>query len=477
MWRMRRRQRRLGQLTAHGQRLADAFWPGPLTLVLASGSRVARSPIWPRPGSTRSPCAFRRTRSRRRCCGGRRAGRRAERQPLGACQPDHGGARGGRPRRPRCHDPRRRADAGRPGIDGGRCRPAMCPSCCGSAACRARPSPRVLGRPIEVATGDADKPASPGMLARHYAPATRCASTRATCATARRCWRSARACRDMPGRMINLSASGDLAEAAANLFAALRTLDAAGATAIAVMPIPEQGLGEAINDRLRRAANPAMTSHAKPTRLTPELLDRLRAIVGPSHALTDPDQQLPYLRELRDMYEGRASVVLRPGSTEEVSKILALAHEHGIPVVPQAGNTGLVGGQIPMHGEIAALGRPAEARARRRRGGLHHDGGGRPDAGRGAGRRRRRPTGCFPLSLPSEGSCQHRRQPRHQRRRRRRAGLRQHAPAGARPRGGAGRRAHLERPQGAQEGQHRLRPAATCSSARKARSASSRPPC
>ena len=49
---------------------------------------------------------------------------------------------------------------------------------------------------------------------------------------------------------------GDLQEAAANLFAALRALDAAGATAIAVMPIPEDGLGEAINDRLRRAAAP-----------------------------------------------------------------------------------------------------------------------------------------------------------------------------------------------------------------------------
>ena len=56
------------------------------------------------------------------------------------------------------------------------------------------------------------------------------------------------------GPVINLSASGDLTEAAANLFAALRTLDAAGATAIAAMPIPDEGLGEAINDRLRRAA-------------------------------------------------------------------------------------------------------------------------------------------------------------------------------------------------------------------------------
>jgi L-threonylcarbamoyladenylate synthase len=56
------------------------------------------------------------------------------------------------------------------------------------------------------------------------------------------------------GPVVNLSTSGDLTEAAANLFAALRTLDAAGVTAIAAMPIPEEGLGEAINDRLRRAA-------------------------------------------------------------------------------------------------------------------------------------------------------------------------------------------------------------------------------
>ena len=57
-------------------------------------------------------------------------------------------------------------------------------------------------------------------------------------------------------RMLNLSARGDLIEAAANLFSHLRTLDAAGAAAIAVMPVPHEGLGEAINDRLRRAAAP-----------------------------------------------------------------------------------------------------------------------------------------------------------------------------------------------------------------------------
>jgi L-threonylcarbamoyladenylate synthase len=56
--------------------------------------------------------------------------------------------------------------------------------------------------------------------------------------------------------VLNLSLRGDLVEAASNLFSHLRALDAAGATAIAVMPIPTEGLGEAINDRLRRAAAP-----------------------------------------------------------------------------------------------------------------------------------------------------------------------------------------------------------------------------
>jgi L-threonylcarbamoyladenylate synthase len=56
--------------------------------------------------------------------------------------------------------------------------------------------------------------------------------------------------------MLNLSLRGDLVEAAANLFSHLRALDATGAPSIAVMRIPDHGLGEAINDRLRRAAAP-----------------------------------------------------------------------------------------------------------------------------------------------------------------------------------------------------------------------------
>ena len=59
---------------------------------------------------------------------------------------------------------------------------------------------------------------------------------------------------DAAAAVMNLSARGDLAEAAANLFGYLRALDTKGAHTIAVMPIPHDGLGEAINDRLRRAA-------------------------------------------------------------------------------------------------------------------------------------------------------------------------------------------------------------------------------
>ena len=113
---------------------------------------------------------------------------------------------------------------------------------------------RVLGRPLTVARGDPSKPASPGMLERHYAPA---AKLRLDASQARNGEALLAFGSSVPrhaGPIINLSTSGDLAEAAANLFSALRTLDASGAGSIAVMPIPNEGLGEAINDRLRRAA-------------------------------------------------------------------------------------------------------------------------------------------------------------------------------------------------------------------------------
>jgi L-threonylcarbamoyladenylate synthase len=114
---------------------------------------------------------------------------------------------------------------------------------------------RVLARPVAVAIGtETHRPTSPGMLARHYAPA---APLRLNAHEARgeeALLAFGAAALPHTGPCFNLSPSGDLSEAAANLFAALRELDASGAKAIAVMPIPERGLGEAINDRLRRAA-------------------------------------------------------------------------------------------------------------------------------------------------------------------------------------------------------------------------------
>src|SRR6266852_7556309 len=86
--------------------------------------------------------------------------------------------------------------------------------------------------------------------------------------------------------------------------------------------------------------------------LGPDLLARFAAIVGEKYAITDPQAQAPYLIEMRDMFHGRTPMVLRPGSVAEVARILALAHETATAVVPQGGNTGLVGGQIPHDGEI-----------------------------------------------------------------------------------------------------------------------------
>ncbi len=77
------------------------------------------------------------------------------------------------------------------------------------------------------------------------------------------------------------------------------------------------------------------------------LLPKLAAIVGAKHVITDPDVMAPHLSEWRKLYTGKAQAVVRPGSTEEVSAIMRLAHQTGTPVVPQSGNTGGVGGQIP----------------------------------------------------------------------------------------------------------------------------------
>ncbi|MFB9950382.1 FAD-binding oxidoreductase [Rhizobium puerariae] len=82
----------------------------------------------------------------------------------------------------------------------------------------------------------------------------------------------------------------------------------------------------------------------------PELLGRFAAIVGENHVLIDPKDLAPHLIEGRGLYQGSSPMLLKPGSTREVSAILKLASETGTPVVPQTGNTGLVGGQTPRTG-------------------------------------------------------------------------------------------------------------------------------
>jgi FAD/FMN-containing dehydrogenase len=83
-----------------------------------------------------------------------------------------------------------------------------------------------------------------------------------------------------------------------------------------------------------------------------DLISKFSAIVGEKYALTDPGLQAAYLHEMRDRWVGTTPLVLRPDSTEQVAAILKLANETHTPIVPQGGNTGLVGGQIPHHHEI-----------------------------------------------------------------------------------------------------------------------------
>jgi len=116
---------------------------------------------------------------------------------------------------------------------------------------------RALVQPPEGADSDNGQPLAPGMLASHYAPRTKVRLNAVALEPGEALLAfglGAISGIDAASTVMNLSERGDLAEAAANLFGYLRTLDTKGAHTIAVMPIPHDGLGEAINDRLRRAA-------------------------------------------------------------------------------------------------------------------------------------------------------------------------------------------------------------------------------
>jgi FAD/FMN-containing dehydrogenase len=87
-------------------------------------------------------------------------------------------------------------------------------------------------------------------------------------------------------------------------------------------------------------------------KLTPELIARFTAIVGDKYALTETADVTPYVTEERNLFHGHSPLVLRPGSTAEVAAICRLATETRTALVPQGGNTGLVGGQTPTGGEV-----------------------------------------------------------------------------------------------------------------------------
>jgi len=239
--------------------LARAFWPGPMTLIL----------------ERRNDCAIARLTS-------------AGLDHIALRVPAHAGARrllaafGGPVAAPSANPSGRispsRAEhvlaglSGRVGLilDGGRCDSGVESTvidCTGNAARILRPggiTKEQIANCLHAAElrmtdapppASADAPTSPGQLASHYAPQA-LLQTDVTAATPGMELIGFGTVSGSGDLALNLSPAGDLAEAAANLFDMLHAADSIGARVIGVAPVPAKGLGEAINDRLRRAAAP-----------------------------------------------------------------------------------------------------------------------------------------------------------------------------------------------------------------------------
>ena len=137
-----------------------------------------------------------------------------------------------------------------------------------------------------------------------------------------------------------------------------------------------------------------------------DLLDHLRSAVGDAHVLTGAADVAAYVVDWTGVHEGRALAVVRPGSTTEVAQVVQACHAAGAPIVPQGGNTGLVGGGVPDstgHQVVLSLGRMRSVRAVDPVAGtITVDAGvvlaDVQAAAEQAGR-------LFPMSLGSEGSC------------------------------------------------------------------------
>ncbi|HVZ70649.1 MAG TPA: FAD-binding oxidoreductase [Rhizomicrobium sp.] len=138
--------------------------------------------------------------------------------------------------------------------------------------------------------------------------------------------------------------------------------------------------------------------------LPPTVSDRLKSALGPKGFSEDPAEIEPHLVEWRGKYHGQTSLLLKPATTAEVSAVLAICNGTGTAIVPQGGNTGLVGGQIPFHGEVL-LSLSRMNRIRRVDAedmSLIAEAGTVLDAIHKAADNVHR---IFPLSLASEGSC------------------------------------------------------------------------
>jgi FAD/FMN-containing dehydrogenase len=137
--------------------------------------------------------------------------------------------------------------------------------------------------------------------------------------------------------------------------------------------------------------------------IVPEsVLTRLKDAVGPKGFSTDASEIAPHLEEWRSKYHGHSPLLLKPASAAEISTVLSICHESGTAIVTQGGNTGLVGGQIPLHGEVLL----STKRLNRIR--AIDDGTIIAEAGVTLARIQQAAAergSLFPLSLASEGSC------------------------------------------------------------------------
>src|SRR6516162_11222578 len=91
------------------------------------------------------------------------------------------------------------------------------------------------------------------------------------------------------------------------------------------------------------------------SRTTAAAIDAIMRAVGEKGAIADAQGMAPYLEEQRGQYHGTARVVVRPASTEEVAAVVRICAETHVPIVPQGGNTGLVGAAVPRSGDAIVL--------------------------------------------------------------------------------------------------------------------------